>query len=116
MRPETAAMFQRRLTGPPPDSCTLALIPGIPLAGLLSEPIKIVQAPQVTMVVYEVGGHNRQIFTDGRTLPREFDLPAYYGYSVGRWQGETPSSSRRRGSTTRRRLTPLGIRTATSCA
>ena len=89
MRPETAAIVQRRQAGPPLDSCTLATVPGFPLAGLLSEPIKIVQAAQITMVVYEAGGDHRQIFTDGRTLPREFDLPAYYGYSAGRWQGDT---------------------------
>ena len=26
-----------------------------------------------------------QIFTDGRPLPKETNLPAYLGYSVGRW-------------------------------
>jgi hypothetical protein len=88
MRPETAAMVQRRATAPPRD-CTIAGIIGFPLAGLLSEPLRIVQAPQMTVIVYEAGGNNRQIFTDGRALPREFDLPAYYGYSVGRWQGDT---------------------------
>jgi hypothetical protein len=36
-----------------------------------------------------VGGDHRQIYTDGRTLPREFNLPAYYGYSVGRWEKDT---------------------------
>ncbi len=29
---------------------------------------------------------HRQIFTDGRTLPKEFGLPAYLGYSVGHWE------------------------------
>src|SRR3954468_14207619 len=47
MRPETTALVQRRQAAPPPDSCTLAVVPGFPLAGLLSEPIKIVQAPQI---------------------------------------------------------------------
>jgi len=89
MRPETAAIVQRRLAGPPPDTCTAFGVLGFPLADLLSEPIKIIQAPQITMVVYEAGGDHRQIFTDGRTLPREFDLPAYYGYSVGRWERDT---------------------------
>jgi hypothetical protein len=35
------------------------------------------------MVLYEVGNLHRQIFTDGRKLPKEFDLPAYLGYSAG---------------------------------
>jgi hypothetical protein len=89
MRPAGAAILQQRLANPPLEQCGVFTVPGFPLAGLLSEPIKIVQAPRITMVVYEVGGHARQIFADGRTLPREFDLPAYYGYSAGRWDGDT---------------------------
>ena len=58
---------------------------GFPLAGFLSEPIKIVQAPRVTMVLYEAGNMFRQIYTDGRTLPNEVNFPSYLGYSTGRW-------------------------------
>lgn len=63
-------------------------VTGFPLAGLLSEPIKIVQAPRMTLVLYEVGSSHRQIYTDGRRLPKEVNLPAYLGYSVGRWEGD----------------------------
>jgi hypothetical protein len=52
---------------------------------LASEPIKIVQSPKLTMVLYEVDTLHRQIFNDGRVLPEEFELPAYLGYSVGHW-------------------------------
>jgi hypothetical protein len=91
MRPDTAAAFQRRLGNPPlEDSCDASGLPlGFPLAGLLSEPIKIVQAPRLTMVMYEVGGNFRQIYADGRKLPSEFNLPAYLGYSVGHWERDT---------------------------
>jgi len=61
---------------------------GFPLAGLLSEPIKIVQSAGTTLVLYEVNNLHRQIFSDGRTLPKEFDFPAFLGYSVGRWDGD----------------------------
>jgi hypothetical protein len=61
---------------------------GFPLAGLLSEPIKIVQAAGTTLVLYEVNNLHRQIFSDGRTLPKEVDFPAFLGYSVGRWDGD----------------------------
>jgi len=92
MRPETAALIARRLSEPPPGGCStgqqLAVI-GFPIAGLLAEPIKIVQAPRLTLVLYEVGGVHRQIYSDGRTLPREYDLPAFLGYSVGRWERDT---------------------------
>lgn len=33
-------------------------------------------------------GIPRQIFTDGRTLPKDPE-PAWFGYSVGRWEGAT---------------------------
>jgi len=56
---------------------------------LLSEPIKIVQAPRITMVLYEANDTHRQIYTDGRALPKEFDLPSFLGYSVGHWEGNT---------------------------
>ena len=58
------------------------------LPDLLSEPLKIVQAPRLTVVLYE-GAYPRQIYADGRSFPREFDLPAYLGYSVGRWEQDT---------------------------
>jgi hypothetical protein len=85
LRPEAAeAMRQnaeRRESGNP---CSRVF--GFPLAGLLSEPIKIVQSPRVTVVLYEVDNLHRQIFTDGRVLPKEFELPAYLGYSAGHWE------------------------------
>jgi len=86
-RPETTKAFEERLAHPTDqDLCYTSNAPAeFPLIGLLSEPIKIVQAPRLTMVLYEIGTNFRQIYTDGRTLPAEFILPAYFGYSVGRW-------------------------------
>jgi hypothetical protein len=65
------------------------LVISFPLAGLVSEPIKIVQSPRLTMVLYEAANLFRQIHTDGRELPKEFDLPSFHGYSAGRWEGDT---------------------------
>jgi len=62
---------------------------GWPVAGLLAEPFKMVQAPKETMILYEVDGLHRQIFVDGRAFPAEFEFPAYLGYSIGRWDGDT---------------------------
>jgi hypothetical protein len=89
-RPETAKAYLQRLMNPESqDLCDPVLLVGFPVAGLLAEPIKIVQAPRLTLVLYEVGNVHRQIYSDGRTLPAEFNLPAYYGYSVGRWERDT---------------------------
>jgi hypothetical protein len=83
LRPEAAEKFRHRVRNPA-DVCMGAI--GVPLAGLLSEPIKIVQAPRLTMILYEVDNLHRQVFADGRSLPKEFNLPAYLGYSVGHWE------------------------------
>ena len=71
----------------PANVCTGVF--GFPMAGLLSEPIKIVQAPRLTMVLYEVQNLRRQIYTDGRALPKEVNFPAYLGYSAGHWDHDT---------------------------
>jgi hypothetical protein len=83
LRPVAAEILQRAASRNPADVCVG--VPGFPLAGLLSEPIKIVQSPRLTIILYEAGNSHRQIYTDGRGLPKEFDKPAYLGYSAGRW-------------------------------
>ncbi len=62
---------------------------GWPVAGLLAEPFKMVQAPKETMILYEVDGLHRQIFVDGRQFPEIWEFPAYLGYSIGRWDDDT---------------------------
>jgi hypothetical protein len=83
VRPATADAFKKRLANPPPeDLCDRGGLPvGIPLAGLLSEPIKIVQAPALTMVLYELGGDYRQIYTAGRIQPA--GVPRLLGWAMG---------------------------------
>jgi len=88
LRPEAAALMRGRAFNSDPAEVCRSVI-GIPLAGLLSEPIKIVQSTRMTVVLYEAGNTHRQIYTDGRGLPKEYDKPAYFGYSVGHWEGET---------------------------
>ena len=53
------------------------------------EPRKIIQTPEVTMIIYEANSGLRQIFTDGRALPPADAEPWWYGYSVGKWEGDT---------------------------
>jgi hypothetical protein len=85
MRPKAAEILRRNAAnGDPANVCVGGA--GIPLAGLLSEPFKIVQSPRLTVILYEADNTHRQIYTDGRGLPRVFELPAWLGYSVGRWE------------------------------
>jgi hypothetical protein len=88
MRPTTLALMRAR--GANIDSAKVCSdLAGIPLNDLLSEPIKIVQSPRETVILYEVDNLHRQIYTDGRGLPKEFDFPAYLGYSAGHWEVDT---------------------------
>jgi hypothetical protein len=85
MRPEAAAILRKRIADRDPSNVCME-VPGFPLAGLLAEPIKIVQAPRTTVVLYEAGSLHRQVVTDGRGLPKAFEFPAFLGYSVGHWE------------------------------
>ncbi len=53
------------------------------------QPRKIIQTPSVIVILYEANGGVRQIFTDGRPLPNNDPQPWWYGYSIGKWDGET---------------------------
>ena len=53
------------------------------------EPRKVIQTPELIVILYEANGGIRQIFTDGRPLPRNDGQPWWYGYSVGKWEGDT---------------------------
>src|SRR5262245_14676960 len=52
-------------------------------------PRKIVQTPNVIVILYEGNGGIRQLFTDGRSLPNSDAQPWWFGYSAGRWEGDT---------------------------
>jgi hypothetical protein len=41
------------------------------------------------VILYEASSGLRQIFTDGRALPGNDPQPWWYGYSVGKWDGDT---------------------------
>ena len=53
------------------------------------EPNKIIQTPDVLAIIYEANEGLRQIYTDGRSLPPKDAEPWWYGYSVGKWEGDT---------------------------
>jgi len=53
-----------------------------------SDPRKIVQTPGLIVFLFETNSQVRQVFTDGRSIPKD-PQPWWYGYSVGSWQGDT---------------------------
>ena len=54
------------------------------------QPRRIYQMPNVILIEYEANYGLRHIYLDGRTLPPQGEpQPFWYGYSVGRWEGDT---------------------------
>lgn len=52
-------------------------------------PRKFIQTPRLLVVLYEASMETRQIHLDGRKYPTEDAQPWWYGYSAGRWEGDT---------------------------
>lgn len=69
-----------------PDAHCLPL--GVMQLHTHGQPRKMIQTPGVIAIIYEANSGLRQIFTDGRTLPKDAE-PWWYGYSVGKWDGDT---------------------------
>jgi hypothetical protein len=54
------------------------------------QPRKVIQSAGVLAIMYEANYGLRYIYLDGRTLPKQGSVqPFWYGYSVGRWEGDT---------------------------
>jgi hypothetical protein len=54
------------------------------------QPRKIIQTPKLILIEYEANYGLRHIYLDGRPLPPQGEpQPWWYGYSVGRWEGDT---------------------------
>ncbi len=87
LRPAATAVMKQRAGKDLPSSGCLPL--GIPLNSLLSEPFRIIQSPRLLAMLYEADDKHRRIYLDGRVLPKEFDQPAWLGYSVGKWDRDT---------------------------
>jgi hypothetical protein len=69
-----------------PDAHCLPL--GVMQLHTHGQPRKMVQTPGMIVIIYEANSGLRQIFTDGRSLPKDPE-PWWYGYSVGKWEGDT---------------------------
>jgi hypothetical protein len=61
---------------------------GVPKVLSVPMPIEIIQIPGRILINYEIHSLRREIWTDGRELPKDPE-PAYMGYSIGRWEGDT---------------------------
>ena len=69
------------------DPTANCIVGGVPRSDLVPYPFKILQVPGMVVILYEAVHSYRQIFTDGRELPKDPN-PTWFGYSIGRWDGD----------------------------
>jgi hypothetical protein len=88
MLPWAAAITKERMTGrhAGEESDANCLPQGVPKINVTPVPFKIVENPGEVIILYEAFGIYRQIFTDGRALPKDPN-PSWMGYSIGKWDG-----------------------------
>ena len=83
-------LYKERLSGihsheEPDANC---LPQGVPKIDAAPAPWRMVQTPGIVFLVYEAFTQWRQVFTDGRALPKD-PSPTWFGYSVGKYEGDT---------------------------
>lgn len=84
-----AAIYKQHLEGAGKDRPSGKCLPhGIPDAMLAPTPFKFIHTPEATLILYEEFIDFRQVFIDGRELPKDPE-PTWFGYSVGKWDGDT---------------------------
>ena len=88
-RPEAAKLAQSRRADDSRDDPHVRCLPdNPPRAWTLPHLTKAIHMPKLLVLMYEVNAMYRQIFLDGRPFPPDMN-PAWNGYSVGHWEGDT---------------------------
>jgi hypothetical protein len=89
LTPAAAALKKQRMSRNSMDNPDAHCLPlGFMQLHTHSQPRKVVHTKDVMVVGYEANYGLRWIFSDGRTLPPGDPQPFWYGYSVGRWDGD----------------------------
>jgi hypothetical protein len=90
IQPWAAALFKQREQSFRNNTDGINCLPPGPKAGFGTGnlPFRIMQTPGLIAILYEYQTIYRQIFTDGRALPKDPN-PTWMGYSTGNWDGDT---------------------------
>ncbi len=89
LQPWARALYNERIENNGKDHPGVSCLPsGIPEKNNIPDGLKLVQTPDLVIVMHESRTIYRQIFTDGRPLPKD-PQPTWMGYSVGRWEKDT---------------------------
>jgi hypothetical protein len=88
-QPWAAALAKQRMAGQGKDSPTPRCLPMPSIAHWNSfHPQKLVQTDEALIILDEYMDQYRQIFLDGRPLPKD-PYPYFKGYSVAHWESDT---------------------------
>ena len=83
------SVYQERIDTNGKDHPGVSCLPsGIPEKLNIPDGLKAVQTPDLLVFLYESRTIYRQVFLDGRPLPKDAQ-PTWMGYSVGHWEGDT---------------------------
>ena len=89
LQPWAAALYKERIENNGKDHPGVRCLPsGIPEKLNIPDGLKVVQTPDLIVFLYESRTIYRQVFLDGRPLPKN-PQPTWMGYSGGHWEGDT---------------------------
>ena len=88
LTPAFDAIYKRHIATEGKDRPAGKCLPhSIPDGMIVPSPFKIFHAPGTTFILFEEFAQFRQVFTDGRALPKDAE-PGWFGYSIGRWEAD----------------------------
>ncbi len=88
-QPWAEALYKHRVeTQGKDDPQARCVLSGVPREDVVPYPFKILNTDGMIVILYEALHSYRQIFMDGRPLPKNPN-PTWMGYSVGHWDGDT---------------------------
>jgi hypothetical protein len=88
-KPWAEALYKHRVeTESREDPQARCVLSGVPRENVVPYPFKILNTNGMIVILYEALHSYRQIFMDGRPLPKNPN-PAWMGYSIGHWEEDT---------------------------
>lgn len=88
-KPWAEALYKHRVeTESREDPQARCVLSGVPRENVVPYPFKILNTDGMIVILYEALHSYRQIFMDGRPLPKSPN-PAWMGYSTGHWEDDT---------------------------
>ena len=89
LKPWARDLYNQRIANNGKDHPGVSCLPsGIPEKDNIPDGLKLVQTEDLVLLLHESRTIYRQIFTDGRPLPKD-PQPTWMGYSIGHWDKDT---------------------------